>query len=268
MYYQLRDRNELYYEVTGPEHASVTLVFLNGLSQSTLAWSAIVPSLSATMRVVVLDLVFQGKSSSASTYRTFDEHAKDVAELIVGLNLTRVVLCGISYGSAVAQHILVQNHDVCIGAVLLSTFAHETPLFTAIGESWKSALLQGGYALMLEVMLPTVLGRTYFEKPLIPIQTLKELRVSANLETTHLLALMRATEERGDYRSQLRSISCPVLVMQGEEDFLIPPNVAREVADHIPGAQFKVVEKAGHTLNLEAIPQTLAAIREFVKQFE
>jgi 3-oxoadipate enol-lactonase len=85
--------------------------------------------------------------------------------------------------------------------------------------------------------------------------------VSNNLDTDSLLKLMRATEERGDYRPKLAQVKVPVLVAQGEEDLLIPPSTAQEVAAAIPGARFVIIEKAGHTLNLEAIPQVTKLVR-------
>lgn len=266
MKHRLEDGTELYYELHGPENAPQTVVFLNGLSQSTLAWSAIAPSIAASHGVILLDLVFQGQSGAPESYRSFDAHAADVEHLLGTLGRENVVICGISYGSAVAQHILVNHPERYAGALLLSTFAHNTPIFEAIGNSWAAALREGGYPLMLDVMLPHVLGENYFIRPLIPIETLKEARLHAGLRPDSLLKLMMATEERKDYRMHLPRISVPVHVIQGEMDTLIPPRIAREVARHIPGAQFTVFEGVGHTLNIEAIPQTISEIKKFIGQ--
>ncbi len=264
MIHRLHDNVEMYFEIQGKTDSDTTIVFLNGLSQNTLSWTAIAPAFYENHRVVLLDFVFQGKSGVVEKFRSYDEHAADVFDLL-GKNTNgkneKIFLCGISYGSAVAQHLIVNYPDFFSGALLLSTFGHNTNHFNAIGESWISALLAGGYPLMLDVMLPTVLGKSYFEKPLIPIATLKESRVGRDLVTDSLLKLMQATNERGDYRGKLKNVKIPVMVVQGEEDFLIPPDVAKEVADHIAGAKFFVIEKVGHTLNLEAIPQVIQAIK-------
>lgn len=264
MLHQLPDGTELYFELQGNADAATSLVFLNGLSQSTVSWSGIAPAFYAEYRVILLDLAFQGQSSKPEAFRSYDAHAADVLDLLQKNKIANPVLCGISYGSAVAQHALVNHPEAFKSAVLLSTFAHNPPLFNAIGESWKSAVLAGGYVLMLDVMLPAVLGKSYFEKPLIPIETMKESRIARELSADSLLKLMRATEERGDYRPMLKNINAPVLVVQGEEDLLIPPAIAKEVADAIPGAQFEVIPRAGHTLNLEAIPQVIQLVKQFL----
>jgi 3-oxoadipate enol-lactonase len=268
MFHRLHDGIEMYYEIQGNPEGKVTLVFLNGLSQSTASWAAIAPGFYSACRIVLIDLVFQGQSGSAASFRSYDEHASDVYSLLRELKPANPILCGLSYGSAVAQHALVNYPGFFSGGILLSTFAHNTGLFNAIGESWKIALKAGGYPLMLDVMLPVVLGKTYFDFPIIPVATLKEMRVTRDLETESLLKLMEATETRGDYRKKLAAISVPVLVAQGEEDILIPPSVAEEVAQNIPGATFEIIPKVGHTLNLEAIPQTIQLIRNFIMAFE
>ncbi|HLG04045.1 MAG TPA: alpha/beta hydrolase [Bacteroidia bacterium] len=268
MIHHLTDGTELYYEVHGKENSDFTIVFLNGLSQSTFSWAGISPTLAQESKIILLDSVFQGKSGAPEDFRTFDAHAADLYELLQSLKATNIILAGISYGSAIAQHALVNYPHFFRGAILISTFAHSTPVFDAIGASWKAALRIGDYPLLLDVMLPTVLGRSYFENPLIPVQALKEMRIGNQLKASSLLKLMRATETRGDYRQQLKNIKVPVLVIQGEEDMLIPPVVAREVADHISGAKFEIIKKAGHTLNLEAIPQLIILIREFRMSLE
>jgi 3-oxoadipate enol-lactonase len=265
MIHILSDGNEMYVEHTGNKNAMHSLVFLNGLSQSTVAWTMIKSEFEEKYGVVCCDFLFQGKSSTAKSFRSFDEHAADITSLVDGLNIEKTVLIGISYGSAVAQHALVNYPDRYSGAILLSTFAHSTAIFSAIGETWKIALQKGGYPLMLDIMLPFVLGASYFEQPTFPIDQLKANRSAANLQSESLLQLMKATEKRGDYRKQLTKVTVPVYIAQGEEDLLIPPSVAHEVALAIPKAKFEILPKVGHTLNLEAIPQVKRVIYNFLK---
>ncbi len=265
-FFSLPDGNKLFYQYHFVSDSVPTIIFLNGLSQSTLSWGAVTPSFIGTHNVLLLDLVFQGKSSAEGESRSYDRHAEDVTGLVEFLKVPQPVLCGLSYGSAVAQHALVNYPTVYQGGILMSTFGHNVEVFVAMGESWKSALRAGGYELMLDVMLPVVLGASYFEKPLIPIVTLKEMRISNNLSPENLFKLMEATETRGDYRDKLESVSANVLVVHGAEDLLIPTAIAREVADRIPQSEFIVLDRVGHTLNLEAIPQITKLISEYLEK--
>ena len=117
---------------------------------------------------------------------------------------------------------------------------------------------------MLDIMLPSVLSENYFAHPLIPIDLLKQTRQEANDDKASLFKLMRATKERGDYRPSLQKITCPTLVIQGEKDMLFPVHMASEVAKAIPNSKFEVILNAGHTLNLEAVPQLCQLIKGFL----
>jgi pimeloyl-ACP methyl ester carboxylesterase len=51
---------------------------------------------------------------------------------------------------------------------------------------------------------------------------------------------------RHDARDLLPRITCPVLVIGGENDWLTPPAAAREMAEAIPGSELELLDKATH----------------------
>ena len=53
-------------------------------------------------------------------------------------------------------------------------------------------------------------------------------------------------------------------VLAPPKDTLFPVHMAQEVADSIPNSKLVVILFAGHTLNLEAIPQMVKAMKEFI----
>ena len=52
-------------------------------------------------------------------------------------------------------------------------------------------------------------------------------------------------------RDELGSIRCPTLIVAAELDGFIPLDRCRGLADAIPGADFKVIEGAGHAVVVE-----------------
>ena len=93
---------------------------------------------------------------------------------------------------------------------------------------------------------------------------MKQARSDANSDTSALLKLMRATKDRPDYREKLRAIKTPTLIIHGEKDLLLLSHMAQEVHKHIGGSILEIIPKVGHTLNLEAIPQSVAFIKKFL----
>ncbi len=258
------DNLNLYFEVQGNENAKETIVFLNGLSQSTIAWVLTTPHFKNDYRIVLIDFIFQGQSDKTGEYRNFDTHARDVISVLDFLKIDKVVIIGLSYGSLVAQNFTVNYGNRVSKLVLISTFALKTPYYEAIELSWWRALEFGGYGLMLDIMLPIVLSEGYFKNPLFPIDLMKQTRQEANEDKNALFKLMQATKERPDYRSELKKITNQTLVIQGEKDTLFPVHMAQEVVDSITNSKLAVIPFAGHTLNLEAIPQMCKLIKEFL----
>lgn len=259
------DNLDIYFEIQGNENAKETLVFLNGLSQSTVSWILTTPYFKENYKLILIDFIFQGQSDKTGEWRNFDQHAKDVVTILNHLNEKKVIIVGLSYGSLVAQNMAVNFSEYISKLILISTFAHKTPYYEAIELSWWRALEFGGYSLMLDIMLPSVLSENYFTNPLIPIDLMKQARQESINDKQALFKLMRATKEREDYRKKLTQIVIPTLVIQGEKDLLFPVHMAKEVSNSIPKSKLVVIPNAGHTLNLEAVPQMSKAILDFIK---
>ena len=259
------DNLNIYYEIQGNETAKETLVFLNGLSQSTASWLLTTPYFKENYKIILIDFIFQGQSDKTGDWRTFDQHANDVVNIFNQLKEGKVIIVGLSYGSLVAQHMAVNSPEHISKLVLISTFANKTPYFEAIELSWWRALELGGYSLMLDIMLPSVLSENYFTNPLIPIDLMKQARQESIDDKQALFKLMRATKEREDYRKILVNIAIPTIVIQGEKDLLFPVHMAKEVSDSIPKSKLVIIPNAGHTLNLEAVPQMSKVIYDFIK---
>ena len=266
MLFKTSDNLDLYYEVTGNPKSPKTLVFLNGLSQSTVAWFLMLPYFKENYKVILVDFIFQGQSSKNAEWRSFDRHAQDVKELVDELKIEKATLAGLSYGSLVAQHFALLYPKKLDKLILMSTFAHKTPYYEAIELAWWNALQIGGYSLMLDVMLPSVLGENYFKNPIIPIDLMKQARTDANSNSDALFKLMRATRERPDYRPMLKEIKTPTLIIHGEKDLLMSVNLAQEVHKAIPNSVLEIIPNVGHTLNLEAIIPASQLILNFLKE--
>ncbi|HEX7412600.1 MAG TPA: alpha/beta hydrolase [Bacteroidia bacterium] len=263
MLFKTSDNLTLYYEVAGNSQSNKTLVFLNGLSQSTIAWVLMLPYFKNDYKIILIDFIFQGQSSKDAEWRNFDRHAQDVKELLAELKIEKADIAGLSYGSLVAQHFALLYPQKINKLILMSSFAHKTPYYEAIETAWWNALKVGGYSLMLDVMLPSVLGENYFKNPIIPIDLMKQARTDATTDSAALFKLMQATKERPDYRPLLKNITAPTLIIHGEKDLLLPVHLAVEVHKAIPNSILEVIPNVGHTLNLEAVAQTSQLILNF-----
>ena len=63
-----------------------------------------------------------------------------------------------------------------------------------------------------------------------------------------------ALATREDWTGRFREVSCPVLVIHGAEDPILPIENGRAIADGIPGALLTVLAGTGHEIPLSRIP--------------
>jgi 3-oxoadipate enol-lactonase len=262
------DGKSIFYDLQGNASANTCLLFLNGLTQTADNWGLVTPYFKESYRLLLLDLIFQGRSEKTGESRNFDQHARDVRTVMSAAGIEKVIVVGISFGSLVAQHFTLLFPECVEGLVLISTFAHKTPYYEAIELSWWRALETGGYNLMLDIMLPSVLSEHYFASPLIPINKMKNARAEANQNSQAIFNLMKATRDRPDYRAHLRKIKAPCLIIQGEKDFLLPVHLAEEVHKNIASSELQVIARAGHTLNLEHVPEVTACLLKFLEKIK
>ena len=92
---------------------------------------------------------------------------------------------------------------------------------------------------------------TYAERP-----DLVEAVLQATLASSYpqsLTGFLRQGEAVAahDALARLDAVRCPTLVSVAEDDILVPPRFARELAARIAGAELRVVAGAGHAYFLE-----------------
>jgi pimeloyl-ACP methyl ester carboxylesterase len=63
-----------------------------------------------------------------------------------------------------------------------------------------------------------------------------------------------------DLRARLKLITAPTVVIQGEEDPIIPAQLARDVARSIPGAKFVTIDGMAHDVPDVMIGEVVKAI--------
>lgn len=68
-----------------------------------------------------------------------------------------------------------------------------------------------------------------------------------------------------DTLDALGGITSPTLVLVGAEDILTPPYFSREIAERIPGAVLKVLDRGGHGAPIEHAVDVNAALLEFLR---
>jgi pimeloyl-ACP methyl ester carboxylesterase len=87
----------------------------------------------------------------------------------------------------------------------------------------------------------------------------------AGTSTDGLVGALLGMRDRPDSTPLLAELRCPVLILHGAEDQIIPPSEAEAMHERIANSRLQILPEAGHLLNLEQPLAFNAEVRTFVQ---
>ena len=153
-------------------------------------------------------------------------------------------------GGMVAQELTARSPSAVSGLVLAST----SPAFGKPGGDWQRDFLQSRFA-----PLDAGAGMAGLAAQLVPAMLPSGSAATVRASAQALMAGVPEATYRSavaalvafDRRANLPLISVPTLVLTGALDTTAAPEVARKMAERIPGALLQTVPGAGHLLPME-----------------
>lgn len=235
---------ELHYVEAG---GGEPLLMIMGFGGDHLAWAFQVPALSARYRVITFDNRGAGQSSVPDAPYDTRTMAEDAVGLLDALQVTRAHVLGVSMGGMIAQEVALGHPGRVRSLQLHCTYARPDRFMLALMDAWRAARPKATPEEWLRsVALWLFSPRTYAERP-----DFVEMVIQTGLANPHPFSLTGFLRQgdavRGhDALDRLPGLACPTLVSVAEDDILVPPRFAREVAAATPGAELRVIEGAGH----------------------
>ncbi len=229
---------------------SLPTVLVPGLNCSARLYSDQIPALWQFGPVTVAD------------HRRDDSMAA-IARRVLAAAPPRFGLAGLSMGGYIAFEILRQAPNRVAKLALLDTGAGaEVPERTAQRKPLIALAQQGRFAEITDDQFPLLVHRKRHGDA-----ALKAIVRAMNEETgpQAYCRQQQAIIGRPDSRPGLAAISCPTLVLVGDDDQLTPPVLAREMAAGIPGARLVVVPECGHLSTLERPQAVTAALVDWMR---
>lgn len=237
------------------------VLFLHGFPLHRGMWDHQVGALAGWRRIAP-DLRGMGGSDAPDLGYSMATYAADLAALLDALGEDRAVLVALSMGGYVAFEFLRRWHRRVAGLVLLDTKAGaDTPEGKQARDAMAATARERGARAIAEAMLPKLLA------PGAPQELTDRVRdMIENTSVAGIAGALAAMRDRTDSTALLPALrGLPVLVMVGEEDRLTPPDLAREMAEAIPGAELEVIGGAGHVPPMEQPTVTTDRIRRFLE---
>lgn len=241
----------IHYTVHG-ERGGTPVVLIQGLGLSSRFWFDIPEMLAedarAPRRVLAIDNRGTGRSDKPKRPWTMGTMADDVVAVLDDAGLDAAFIVGISMGGMIAQHVALRHPKRVRGLVLLATTA-----------GFLMGALPDARALARLVSLPfggpragrnlarLLLPESKWDKAKEIFRDWpKAMREDPTAPSTFAAHLLAASTHLVTPR--LSRIACPVVVVAGKHDQLIPLRNARVLASKIRAAELEVLEDAGHAV--------------------
>ncbi len=244
------------------------VLFLHAFPLNRRMWEGEITALlgEGRYRLVAPDWRGFGESDITTGISTMELFADDVAGLMNLLGIQTAVLCALSMGGYASFAFLRKYPRRVAGLILADTRpGADTPEAQANRENVAHIAETQGTGAIADLQLPRLIS-AYTRQNHPEVES--RIRQMINAATPQgIAAASRGMAQRVDSTDLLAGITCPTLVIAGEQDALTPPSVAWDYASHIPGAQFVTIPLAGHLSNLEQPEAFLQAIDGFLGAF-
>lgn len=217
------------------------VVFVHGLSGSTLWWARNVPDVAQRYRVYLVDLPGFGTMRRSRRPFVLAEAASWLSGWMEAAGLERVDLVGHSMGGYVSVRLAASRPE------LVRRLALVAPAGVPARHS------------MLGHLVPLLLAARYATPAFMPVLIRDALRMGPT-------TLWRAARDllAEDVREDLTKIQAPTLLVWGENDPLIPPAVGDLLRREIPDSRLLLMRGAGHVPMFDRPAQFDAALLSFL----
>ncbi len=246
-----------------------TLVLMHGWAMTGAVFSELAGRLSNAYRVLMPDLPGHGHSSAPVT-ATLEQMAADLGEWLKHMTAAPCLVCGWSLGGMIAMQMVAAGLASAQGLVLMAT----TPQFTR-AEDWPFGLSPAEVKLLdrnLAKDFHKALGGFFhqmFAGENLPVERLRAIRKFAIYpEAVPKEAMVRGVLRifaMQDQRCLLNRIPCPVLVLHGSADQIVPVGAGRFLAGALAQARLQEYPGIGHAPFFSQPAMVAEDIRSFAQ---
>ncbi len=231
------------------------VVLSHALGLDVHMWDGLATRLAKSHTVLRYEHRGHGGSAVPTGPYTLDELVDDAARVIREWGRGPVAWIGLSMGGMVGQGLAILHPELLRGAVLANTTARYPDAAVAAWTARIAAVEQGGMAAVADAVVERYLGPDYRAGHPAEAAALKARLLRSDpvgyVACCHAIAKV-------DWLDRLGEVRTPTLVIAGGKDMGATPEMARAIAERVPGAELVVFEEAAH-LSVAELPDRFHA---------
>lgn len=252
----------LYYEDKG---VGKPIVLLHGFCGTHAYWKYVIEELSSYYRVIAIDLRGHGKSAVSEESFTIEDMAQDIYQLLQQMEIENATIFGHSLGGYVTLA-LAENSPGLVDAfgLIHSTGAGDSEEAKKGREKAIERINEEGMKGFIEELSVKLFAEENIDEMANEVEFVKKLGVNTMVKGAQ--GALEAMKNRVNREHVLRESDCPILLVAGKGDRIIPPDKAFTVENH--RIQQVLMEKSGHMSMIEESSELLGVLRKFMEHVE
>ena len=255
-----RDGIDIHYEREGQ---GVPLLALAGMASDSASWLPIAGGLSARFDLIRPDARCTGQTRPMPCAVSPGALRDDTLALLDHCGIDRCAAVGHSLGAMAALDLAAAAPDRVTRLVVMSstgqTSAQARQLFAELSALYRELAPQRYFALLFHWLF----APQFFDQPASLEAAIDAACAYPHRQPPEALETQRQLLDAFAKPPHLSALSCPVLVLSGIEDRLVPPRaVASAFAD--TGARIEFIPGAAHSLHWDQPEATLRRLLSFL----
>lgn len=237
------------------------IVLIHGFCETHEIWYGLAKGLSQKFEVFSIDLPGFGSSPALSSPFSINEVAQSVFDWIVQQKIQKPIVIGHSLGGYVALAIGKNRSEKLAGLVLMQS--------TAFADSEEKKLNRNRVIEFVKAhgtdpFIDTFVPGLFFDKhhPAIP----EVDKIARQTSTETLLNYTVVMRDRPSSIDFIENTKCPLLVIGGDKDAIIPADVTIEHGKLAPQSEVHLLKDVGHMAMFENPVETQRLVELFVEK--
>ena len=243
----------------------IPLLLIHGYPLSRKIWKPQMDGLAKNASMIRLDLRGHGESYPFEGEYQMDLLADDCYKLLLNTQLSPpIVVCGLSMGGYVAFALYRRYPQLFKAMILTSTRAGpDSPEGKASRETGIKNARQNGISSIVDGMTPKLVSPFTLTTKKELVSSIREIMLETS--TNGVVGALQGMRDRADSTPLLAEIECPVLIIHGADDQIIPFIESEKMCEQISDARLVAIAQAGHLPNMEQPERYNQVVRDFIK---
>jgi pimeloyl-ACP methyl ester carboxylesterase len=263
------DGMQVHYRDEGNATDTIPLVLIHGTSSSLFTWDNCTEAWKKNHRVIRFDLpAFALTGPNPDNVYTFERYVDFVNNLLEKLNVKKCYIAGNSLGGGIAWQYAYRYPDKVKKLIVVDAVGYKFAIgkgalgFKLTATIGKIPVLKGLlYYITPDNIVEKSVEGAYYDKDKITKQTQERYMDFLLREGNRKALVARLCIAMQDYTERIKTIKTPTLIIWGEQDGLIPVEVAYKFEKDIAGSKLVILHNSGH-IPIEENPEEVIPLVE------